>query len=154
MFALTMGLKATRVEIAPGELAPGGPTLVVAAVDAAPTPAERYRGARPGTPLLAGAPFVALVRSGPLLSADTCELSESSSEGKTFQLTLDVRRYTGPIHVDAERELLFEVDLGAPSPGRYAVVVTTTALEFQDRQHPERTANPSKTEARVEFDLL
>jgi hypothetical protein len=64
-----------------------------------------------------------------------------------------MRRYTGPISANVERELLVEADLGALSPGHYAVVVTTTALEFQDRQHPERTANPSKIDERVEFDV-
>jgi hypothetical protein len=155
VFALTMRMKTTRVEITPGELAPDGAAIVVAAADAGSTPTERYRhGARPGTPLLAGAPLVALVRSGPLSTSDTCEVSESSGNRTAFRLTLDVRRYTGPISANVDREFLFEVDLGAPSPGRYAVVVTTTALEFQDRQHPDRTANPSKTEERLELEVL
>jgi hypothetical protein len=147
-------MKTDRVEIRLGELPAGGASIVVAAADAGSTPAERYRnGARPGASLPAGKRLVALVRSGPLSTPDTCEVKDASSDGNTFQLTLDIRRYTGPISANVERELLVEADLGTPTPGHYAVIVTTTALDFQDRQHPERTVNPSKTEERVEFDV-
>ena len=147
-------MNTSRVELEPGELPTGGASIVVAATDAGSTPADRYRnGARPARPLAAGKRLVALVRSGRLSTPDTCEVSDTSRDGNTFRLTLDVRRYTGPIAANVERELLVEADLGALSAGHYAVVVTTTALDFQDRQHPERTANPSKTEERVEFDV-
>lgn len=147
-------MKTDLVEIRPGELPASGASIVVAVADAGSTPVERYRnGARPGASLPAGKRLVALVRSGPLSTPDTCEVKDVSSDGNTFRLTLDMRRYTGPISANVVRELLVEADLGAPAAGRYAVVVTTTALDFQDRQHPERTANPSKTEERVEFDV-
>jgi len=147
-------MNTNRVELKPGELPAGGAAIVVAAADAGATPAERYRsGARSGASLAAGRRLVALVRTGPLSTPDTCEVSDAARDGNTFRLTLDMRRYTGPISANVERELLVEADLGALSPGHYTVVVTTTALEFQDRQHPERTANPSKTEERIDFDV-
>jgi hypothetical protein len=146
-------MKTTHVEINPRDL-PKGPAIAVAAADAGTTSIERYRQApQPGTALPSGSPLVAIVRSGRLWTADTLEVTDSSSDGRTFQITLDVRKYTGPISANVEREVLVEGELGTLTAGHYAVVVTRITLEFQDRHYPDRTANPSKSEDRVEFDV-
>src|SRR5262249_2736502 len=135
-------------------LPPKGPAIAIAAADAGSTPAERYRQApHPGTSMPAGQPLVAIARSGRMWTADTLEVSESASDGGTFPITLDYRKCTGPVSANVEREVLVEAELGALTAGQYAVVVTRTMLEFQDRQHPGRTTNPSKSEERVEFDV-
>jgi hypothetical protein len=150
----TRHMKTDFIDVRLGELSQGGPPIVVVAADAGSTPAERYRqGARAAASQPAGKPLVAIVRSGPLSTPDKIQVTDSSTDGKTFRLTLDVRHYSGPISANVERETLVQAELGSLSPGRYLVVVTRTTLEFQDPQHPERTANPTKVEERLEFDV-
>lgn len=149
----TRGMKTSRTEVNAGALPPG-PSVVVVTADAGTSTVDRYRRAgQPGDPLPSGPLLLAIVRSGPLSTADTLDVSDLSKNGSTFRLTLDWRRYTGPISANVEREVLVEAELGTLSAGRYVIVVTTTTLEFRDRQHPERTANPSQTEDRAEFDV-
>src|SRR5262249_16982592 len=148
------GMQTGRTELSTSELPPGGAAIVVAPAPAGTAPAERYRRASSaGSPLPAGTPLVALVRSGALSTPDTVEVRESSRDGDTFRLTLDVRRYTGPISANVEREVLVEADLGSLPAGQYAVVVTTTTVEFQDQQHPDRSGNLSTADGRLEFDV-
>ena len=147
-------MKTEVIDLEPGDLPTGGPSIVVVAADVASTPAGRYRQAgRPGEAQPAGTPLVALVRSGLLRTADTLQVSDSSSDGNTFQLTLDIRRYIGPISANVERVTIVQAELGALSAGRYVVVVTRTTREFQNRQHPEQAANPTSAEERLEFDV-
>lgn len=147
-------MKTDVVDLKPGELPQGGPSIVVVAADAASTPAGRYRQAgRAGDAQPPGKPLVALIRSGVLSTPDTIQVSDSSADGNTFRLTLDLRRYIGPISANVERETIVQAELGALSPGHYAVVVTRTTREFQDLQHPEQAANPTSAEERLEFDV-
>jgi len=142
------------VDLEPGELPRDGLSIVVVALDAASTPADRYRQAgHGGDALPSNKALVALVRSGLLSTPDTVKVSESSSSGNTFRLTLDIRRYVGPISANVERETLVQVDLGALAPGRYAVVVTRSTREFQNQQQPEQAASPTSAEDRLEFDV-
>ena len=147
-------MKTDVVDLKWGDLPQDGPPIVVVAADAASTAAGRYRQAgRPGDALPSGKPLVALVRSGVLSTPDTIEVDESSSDGNTFRLTLDLRRYIGPISANVEREALVQAELGALSAGHYTVVVTQTIREFQTIQQPEQAANPTSTEQRFEFDV-
>jgi len=146
-------MKTDVVDLKPGELPRGGPSLVVVAADAASTPAGRYRQARSGEALPPGKPLVALIRSGLLSTPDTVAVADSSSDGNTFRLTLDVRRYIGPISANVERETIVQAELGALAAGHYVVVVTRATREFQDLQHPEQAANPTSAEDRLEFDV-
>jgi len=147
-------MKTDVVDLKLGELPQDGPSIAVVAADAASTPAGRYRQAgRPGEPLPSGKPLVALVRSGVLSTPDTIAVADSSSDGNTFRLTLDVRRYIGPISANVEREAIVQAELGALAAGHYVVIVTRTTREFQDLQHPEQAANPTSAEERLEFDV-
>jgi hypothetical protein len=147
-------MKTDVIDLKLGDLPQSGPSIVVVATDAAGTPAGRYRQAgRPADSLPSGKPLVALVRSGVLSTPDTIEVADSSTDGHTFRLTLDLRRYTGPISANVERETLVQAELGALSPGRYTVVVTRTTREFQNLQQPEQAANPTSAEERLEFDV-
>ena len=142
------------VDLETGDLPQDGPSIVVAAADAASTPAGRYRQAgRPGDALPSGRPLMVLVRSGVLSTPDTVQVSDSSIDGHTFRLTLDISRYVGPISANVERETLVQADLGALAPGLYSVVVARTTREFENMQQPERAANPTSAEDRLEFDV-
>src|SRR5262245_37464845 len=147
-------MKTDLIDLKLGELPQGGPSIVVVPADAASTPIDRYRQAgSPGEPKPAGKPLVALVRSGILSTPDTVRVTDSSASGNTFRLTLDMRRYIGPISANVQREAIVEADLGALAAGHYLVVVTRTTREFQDLQHPEQTASPTSVEERLELDV-
>jgi hypothetical protein len=147
-------MKTDLIDLELGDLPQDGPSMVVVAADAASTPVGRYRQAgRSGDALPSGKPLVALVRSGVLSTPDTIQAAESSSDGNMFRLTLDLRRYIGPISANVERETLVQAELGALSPGHYTVVITRTTREFQNLQQPEQAANPTSVEERLEFDV-
>jgi hypothetical protein len=146
--------KYTIEDVGLDELPADAPRVVVVARDAGATPVERYRrGAAAAGAVPAGKPLVALVRSGVLSTPDRFTLTQAARDGGEIQLTFEIRRYTGPISANVEREALAEIELGSLPPGSYVVVVTLNTRTFEDLQAPDAFTETTTTVERFPFQV-
>lgn len=116
------------------------PVVAIATEASGATPLERYRAAGRG-PWTARQRLVVLVRLDDVSSPDVVEVT-AERKGKRIAVTIEVRRYTGPLAANVVTTPLVEVELGRLAAGRYEVRVDETILEFDDLDRPDLATNP------------
>ena len=144
----------TAIERMPvGTLPADGPPLVLGPSAGRASASEFYR-AHLGAPLdcAAPGPLAAVIRSDVLATPDRLMATGSRTEGRTFAIDLDVRRFEGPMAANDPWVALVRVELGQVEPGRYDLVVRTTLWHFDDRAHPESARNPESSIEHIRFD--
>lgn len=113
------------------------PAVVIVPRAAGKTPLERYR-ANVGA-IGATTPLVAEIRLGEANGPDVVSVSDAHRDGAAIAITIENRRYDGPLERNAVWTPLVEVELGTLKPGSYTLTIDERVLRFQTEP---KTARP------------
>ena len=128
--------------------------MVVAPSHAGASPSARYvQAPQPSEALPAGTELAGILCTGELASPATVRVTGASRHDAVFQLSVEIRNYTGPLAGNVPFVALAEMEFGSLPAGQYAFTADIATLEFDLVDHPESARNPSRQEHSVSFQV-
>lgn len=129
--------------------------LIVLPADPGSTAEELYRrGGEAPARCPAGQRAVAIVSTGELNTPDEVGANGRRRDRDSFELDLQIRRFSGSIRANDPWIALVRLELGMLDAGSYRLTVKQTVLRFADRSHPEDATDPTTTEHYFSFECV
>ena len=117
------------------ELADLPPRVAIAERASAKTTTARFRERT--TRPTSNVDLVLIVRLEPINSPDRVTVAKAVRRGSRIVISIEVRRFMGPLAGNDVTEPFVEVELGQLAAGTYDVRVDAMTFEFDDFEHPE-----------------
>ncbi len=109
------------------KLAPD-PIVAIVPVKSGKTPVERYHANVQA--VAANTALAALIRLTEANQPDVVSVAEAKRDGQTISITIDTRRFDGPMTKNVTWVPLVEVELGALPPGNYTFDIREKLYHF------------------------
>ena len=133
----------------------GGPVIVLVPSGNSVSPADLYRRFKEApTSCRSQEGIVAIVSTGVLNTPDQVSVTGRRRDGNSFEMSLEIRRFEGPLAANDPWLALVRMELGSLEPGAYQLVVQETVLRFTELHYPERATNPTTSEQRMSFNCV
>jgi hypothetical protein len=121
--------------------APLDPAVVVVPASSGKTVLERYRASiRP----VSGTPLVVIVRLPDANSPDAFAVSDAHRDGNRIAVTLDTRRFLGPLAANDATMPLVEIALGDLAKGTYTIDIDEQIRNFTKLGAPDSATKPHR----------
>jgi hypothetical protein len=144
-------MNTTITPVASGQEIEFGPRFVVAPAAGGATLQLYRRFAETPLSCRSGDPVVAIVRTDLLNTPDRVTISASERVGRTFTLTLDIRRFDGPLAANDPWIALIRIELGSLPAAEYELIVHEIGRRFTQRDNPDQAEDPTTRTERFVF---